>query len=65
MPIDLVVKGSLPVDEMITVPIDTTMDGEISIRDPLPCTIELDVSTEDWGKGIRITRGDGKGFLKQ
>ena len=56
VPIDLVVKGILPVDEVITVPIDTTMDGEITIKDPLPCTIELDVSTEDWGKGIRITR---------
>ena len=56
VPIDLVVKGILPVDEVIAVPIDTTMEGEIAIRDPLPCTIELDVSTEDWGKGIRITR---------
>jgi len=56
IPIDLVVKGVLPVDEVITVPIDTTMDGEITIRDKLPCTIERDVSTEDWGRGIQITR---------
>jgi hypothetical protein len=54
VPIDLVVKGVLPVDQVITVPIDTTMDGEITIRDKLPCTVELDVSTEDWGRGMRI-----------
>ena len=56
VPIDLVVKGVLPVDQVITVPIETTMDGEIKIRDKLPCTIELDVSTKDWGRAMRITR---------
>ncbi len=55
VPIDFMVKGVLPLNEVITVPIETTMDGEITIREPLPCMIELDVSTEDWGKGIRIS----------
>jgi len=56
VPISFVVKGVLPVDELISVPIYTNMNGEVAIRDKLPCTIELDLSWEDWGQGIRVVR---------
>ncbi len=56
VPVSFVLRGVLPVDEEITVPIETLMQGQIAIRDPLPCTIEMNVSARDWGRGIRITR---------
>jgi hypothetical protein len=49
-------RGVLPVNEEITVPIETLMQGQVSIQDPLPCTVQMNMSAEDWGTGIRITR---------
>lgn len=55
VPVNLVVKGVLPVDEEITVPIETNMEGQIGIPGQLPCTVEFQMGPEDWGKGIRIS----------
>jgi hypothetical protein len=56
VPVRFVMRGILPVNEEIQAPIETTMEGQITIRDPLACTVEMNLSAQDWGKGIRITR---------
>jgi hypothetical protein len=56
VPVRFVMRGVLPVNEEIMVPIQTMMEGQVAIRDPLPCTVEMNMSTQDWGRGIRISR---------
>jgi len=56
VPVSFVLRAVLPVDEEITVPLHTVMEGRIAIPEPLPCTVEMNVSARDWGGAIRITR---------
>jgi len=56
VPVRFLMRGVLPLDEQITVPIKTEMEGQIAIRDPLPCTVEMNIGAKDWGRGIRLAR---------
>jgi len=56
VPVSFVLHVVLPIDEEITVPLQTMMEGRITIPEPLPCTVEMNMSARDWGRGIRISR---------
>jgi len=56
VPLDLVVRGVLPVDEDVTLPVQASLTGQVDIPQRLPCTVEFRMGPEDWGKGIRIAR---------
>gem|GEM_PF-6194625 len=57
-PIDFVVKGSIPLDQEIRVPIDTELDCAVDIPKAFPIRMDLDISTADLGSGVRWSGGN-------